>query len=71
LVHPCVLQQQLDHEGLLKAPYIPLLEVFQTGTLEFDINGTAELDAPKMLSFAEEVNSLLAKSTLLISSDGG
>ncbi len=46
-------------------------KVFQTKTLEFDINGAKELDARKMVDFADEVNALLKKSTLLVSSDGG
>ena len=46
-------------------------KVFSTNKLEFDINGTKELDVPKMTAFADEVNDLLGKSTLLISSNGG
>jgi hypothetical protein len=46
-------------------------KVFQTKTLEFDINGAKELDARKMVDFADEVNAILKKSTLLVSSDGG
>ncbi len=46
-------------------------QVIRTGTLEFDINGTAELDPGKMIDFAHEINALLKESTLLISSDGG
>lgn len=46
-------------------------KVFQTKTFEFDINGTKELDARKMVDFADEVNTLLKQSRLLISSDGG
>ncbi len=45
--------------------------VFSSKTIEFDINGTAELDAPKMVAFADEVNALLSKSILLLSSEGG
>lgn len=45
--------------------------VIQSNTLEFDINGTKELDVPKMVSFSEEVNALLGKSILLMSTDGG
>jgi hypothetical protein len=45
--------------------------VIQSNTLEFDVNGSKELDAAKMVAFADEVNSVLKKSTLLISSDGG
>jgi len=46
-------------------------KVYQTKTLEFDINGTKALDAPQMVAFADEVNALLAKSSLLISSESG
>ena len=46
-------------------------KTFSTNTLEFDINGTQELEAARMIAFADEVNALLGKSTLLISSDGG
>ncbi|NLT15790.1 MAG: M56 family metallopeptidase [Clostridiales bacterium] len=46
-------------------------KVYQTNTLEFDINGTKALDASGMVAFADEVNALLAKSTLLLSSEGG
>jgi len=46
-------------------------KVFKTNSIEFDINGTKELDVPQMLSFADEINSLLTKSTLLISSNNG
>lgn len=45
--------------------------VIRTNTLEFDVNGTKKLDVPEMIAFADEVNALLGKSTLLISSDGG
>jgi len=45
--------------------------VYQTNTLEFDINGTNELDVPKMISFADEVNALLGKSILLMSTKDG
>lgn len=45
--------------------------VLHTKTLEFDINGKEELDAKKMLAFADEINSFLNKSRLLVSSDGG
>ena len=44
---------------------------FRTNTLEFDINGTKELDVSKMNAFADEVNALLGKSILLVSTDGG
>jgi hypothetical protein len=43
----------------------------QTNKLDFDINGTEELDVPQMLAFAEEVNALLGKSILLMSTEGG
>jgi hypothetical protein len=46
-------------------------KVYQTNTLEFDINGTKALDAPAMVAFADEVNALLEKSTLLLSSKDG
>ncbi len=46
-------------------------KVHQTITLEFDINGTKELDVPKMISFANEVNALLNKSILLMSTKDG
>lgn len=45
--------------------------VVRSSTIGFDINGVNKLDAPNMLAFAEEVNGLLAKSTLLLSSAGG
>ena len=45
--------------------------VYQTKTLEFDINGTKALDASNMVAFADEVNALLEKSTLLLSSKDG
>ena len=45
--------------------------VVHSNTIEFDVNGVNKLDAPKMIAFAEEVNALLAKSTLLLSSEGG
>ncbi|MDR3599677.1 MAG: DUF5301 domain-containing protein [Desulfosporosinus sp.] len=45
--------------------------VVRSNTIEFDVNGVNKLDAPKMIAFAEEVNALLAKSTLLLSSEGG
>ena len=45
--------------------------VFRTNTLEFDINGSKQLDARKMVGFADEVNALLEKSILLVSSNGG
>ena len=40
-------------------------KVIRTKTLEFDINGTRELDIPKMLAFADEINSLLDKVPFL------
>ena len=46
-------------------------KTFSTNTLEFDINGTQDLEAAGMIAFADEVNALLDRSTLLISSDGG
>jgi len=46
-------------------------KVYRTNTLEFDINGTKELDIPKMISFADEVNALLGKSVLLMSTKDG
>lgn len=45
--------------------------VYQTNTLEFDINGTKALDTSGMVAFADEVNALLEKSILLLSSEGG
>ncbi|MEA4896451.1 MAG: M56 family metallopeptidase [Oscillospiraceae bacterium] len=45
--------------------------VHQTNTLEFDINGTKALDTSGMVAFADEINSLLEKSTLLVSSKDG
>lgn len=46
-------------------------QVSRTNTLEFDINGTKALDAPEMVAFADEVNALLEKSTLLLRTEGG
>ena len=46
-------------------------KVYQTNSLEFDINSTKELDVQKMISFADEVNALLDKSILLMSTEGG
>ncbi len=46
-------------------------KIYSTNKLEFDINGTKGLDVQKMIAFANEVNELLSKSTLLISSNGG
>jgi len=45
--------------------------VVRSNTIEFDVNGVNKLDALKMITFAEEVNALLGKSTLLLSSEGG
>lgn len=39
--------------------------------IDFDINGTKELDVPRMVYFAETVNTLLGESILLVSSEGG
>ncbi len=46
-------------------------KVLRSNTIEFDINGTKELDAPGMAAFAQEVNALLSRSVLLASSEGG
>jgi len=46
-------------------------KVYRTNSLEFDINGTCELDVPKMIAFADDVNAYLGKSTLLMSTEGG
>ena len=46
-------------------------KVIRTNKLEFDINGTKELDVTEMIEFADEINILLGKSNLLISSNGG
>lgn len=43
----------------------------QTNMLDFDTNGTGELDASAMAAFAEEVNALLGKSILLMSTKDG
>ncbi len=45
--------------------------VVRSNRLEFDINGAKELDAPKMIAFADEVNALLGRSILLMSTVGG
>ncbi|KUO70194.1 MAG: hypothetical protein APF81_03795 [Desulfosporosinus sp. BRH_c37] len=45
--------------------------VVRSNTIDFDVNGVNKLDAPNMIAFAEEVNGLLGKSTLLLSSEGG
>lgn len=45
--------------------------VVRSNTIEFDVNGVNKLDAPDMIAFVEEVNALLGKSTLLLSSEGG
>jgi len=44
---------------------------FRTAMLEFDTTETKELDTPKMITFADEVNALLGNSILLVSTDGG
>lgn len=46
-------------------------KVYRSNTLEYDINGITELNPPKMIAFADEVNELLKKSILLISTEGG
>ncbi len=46
-------------------------KVVRSNGINFDINGTKALDADKMVAFADEVNALLEKSTLLLSSEGG
>lgn len=46
-------------------------KVFRSNTLEFDINGIARLNPSKMIAFADEVNDLLSKSVLLLSTEGG
>lgn len=46
-------------------------KVYRTNSLEFDINGTCELDVPGMIAFADDVNAYLSKSTLLMSTEGG
>lgn len=46
-------------------------KVYETNTLEFDLNGAEELNVRQMIAFADEVNSLLGKSTMLMSTDGG
>lgn len=46
-------------------------KVFRTNTLEFDINGTKELDVPEMIAYADEINDLLGESVLLMSTEGG
>lgn len=46
-------------------------KVFYSNQMDFDINGVKKLDVPKMLAFAAEINSLLDKSILLLSSEGG
>jgi hypothetical protein len=45
--------------------------VVRSSMLEFDINGTQELDTPEMIAFADEVNALLSRSILLMSTEGG
>lgn len=46
-------------------------KIYRSNYLEFDINGVAELNPPKMTAFADEVNELLERSILLISTVGG
>lgn len=46
-------------------------KIYRSNTLEFDINGINELNPPKMIAYANEVNELLEKSVLLLSSEGG
>ncbi len=46
-------------------------KVYRSNSLEFDINGVKELNLPKMIAFADEVNELLEKSVLLLSTEGG
>lgn len=46
-------------------------KVFRTETIAFDINGIGALNAREMVGFADEVNALLKKSTLLLSSNEG
>ncbi|MGE4354477.1 MAG: M56 family metallopeptidase [Oscillospiraceae bacterium] len=41
------------------------------GMVEFDVNGTNLLDVDEMTSFADKVNALLEKSTLLLKTEGG
>ncbi len=45
--------------------------VKRTGTVEFDVNGTNLLNVDELSSFADEVNALLKKSILLLSTQGG
>ncbi len=45
--------------------------VVQSNAIEFDINGVNKLSVNSMIAFADEVNALLGKSTLLVSSEGG
>lgn len=46
-------------------------KVYGAATLEFGINGAEALNPERMTGFADEVNALLKKSTLLLSSEGG
>lgn len=46
-------------------------KVYRSNTLEFDINGITKLNPSKMIAFADEVNDLLKKSVLLLSTEGG
>lgn len=46
-------------------------KVYRTNTLEFDLNGIEKLNTPEMIAYADEVNDLLDKSFLLMSTEGG
>ena len=46
-------------------------KIYRSNSLEFDINGVKELNPPKMIAFADELNELLEKSVLLLSTEGG
>lgn len=46
-------------------------KVYKTNTLEFDLNGIGKLNTPEMIAYADEVNDLLGKSVLLMSTEGG
>ena len=45
--------------------------IVRSNQIEFNIYEPNRLDTDKMVSFAEEINTLLGKSTLLLSSEGG
>ncbi|HPE16194.1 MAG TPA: M56 family metallopeptidase [Oscillospiraceae bacterium] len=45
--------------------------VGRTGAAAFDVNGTNPLNVDEMTAFADEVNALLEKSVLLLSTQGG